>query len=104
MTEPASREEFERLFQEQSVIAGFGVDVAMSQPCPFCAAPGFIDMHVLEVKETLTSRDFTCTGCGLAVRFLVTENGANVVIEMVQVGGPPPPAWMEAPPRRLEDA
>jgi hypothetical protein len=102
MREPQSLEEYGQRFNANQRVTGMGPDVTMHAPCPFCAAPSFLAWKVVETEEVLAGRSATCRECGRTARYDATTSPNRLVqLELVQVAGPPPPSWMDPPPRRV---
>ena len=100
--ECTSWDDFNTRFAAAQHIEGFGMDTTMHVPCAFCAAPDFMIYPLLEL-QTITSRIHICKACGRAGKFLyqpLPQGGTQM--ELVQTGGPNPPAWMTPAPRRVE--
>lgn len=107
MSQPATREEYEARFAANQVVDGFGLDVHMVTPCPFCAAPGWATWYPageLAGKPSIDAQmeqNQTCRECGRSARAIITRTAGGVSAEFVQTGGPPSPAWLDPPPRRI---
>lgn len=68
---PGSVEEYERLSTANLRYEGHGFDTTMVIPCPFCAAPDFHRVLIINSHEDL-SREATCVHCGRSARMLIT--------------------------------
>jgi hypothetical protein len=101
MADPATRDEFGLLFAENTMVSGEGLDTTQHMPCPFCAAPDFLIVKIVEFGQEDTG-PFECGSCGRSGRFVVDRETEAVRMEFVQTGGEPPPAWMAPPPKREE--
>lgn len=97
---PGSVEEYERLSTANLRYEGHGFDTTMVIPCPFCAAPDFHRVLIINSHEDL-SREATCVHCGRSARMLITAAPGVTSGELVQTGGEDPPEWMQPWPRRM---
>lgn len=97
---PSSVEEYERLSMANLRYEGYGFDTTMVMPCPFCAAPDFHTVLLINSHEEL-AREATCAHCGRSARMLLTSSGGATTGELVQTGGDDPPEWMAPWPRRV---
>jgi hypothetical protein len=94
---PQTREEFEARFAANHRVSGYGMDVTVHQPCPFCGAPDFLTYRILETHKALAA--FTvCGECGRGMRAIVDAGPYGTSFEFVQTAGDDPPPW--APMRR----
>ena len=93
MAEPTSMEEYAARFHANEKMEGFGFDVSVHMPCPFCAAPGWLVYRVIEVEQAI-ARPSLCRECGRSARALVRREQDSVEFEMVQIGGPEQPEWL----------
>lgn len=82
-------EEYNRLQHERSRIEGFGFEVTVTAPCPFCCAPNFHSYRALEVAKE-SGKEHVCKECGRGAMHLMTEYANGTTIEMVQTRGPDP--------------
>jgi hypothetical protein len=90
VSDPATREEYDRLSHENNRIEGFGnVHVA----CPFCAAAENCVYELLEVEQAL-ERGATCAQCGRSWKGIVHRDEGGVGFEIAQTGGSDPPAYL----------
>lgn len=108
MADPANKDEYLALFNENTVIEGFGLDVTMRQPCPFCASPDFLALRptdgILNDAPNIDaqmSADTTCESCGRSAKAIVKRDENGVSFEVVQTGGDDPPEWLTPPMRRV---
>lgn len=88
---------YNQKFTENTKLSGYGADVRMHWPCPFCAAPDFVEFRILEQME-VTSTVHTCVWCGRGARIIYTIQDGNTSFEIVQTGGEDPPDYL--PPMR----
>ncbi len=102
MSEPQNAKEYLERFNANYRMWGRGIgNVHQSLPCPFCAAPDFMVFELLEAED-IFKRSATCQECGRSAKALFTDLPNGKLFEIVQTGGPPPPAWLSPPMRRLE--
>lgn len=101
VSDPASADEYLRLFHERLRTSGFGFEVTQHSPCPFCAAADWMVCRILDVEDRMRGGAITCSECGRTGRFLVERTAAGLQFEFVQTGGPDPAPWLEPKPRRL---
>jgi hypothetical protein len=101
MPDPTSPEDFEARHAVAYIVTGNGTNRTRHVPCPFCAAADWMVYNDPEARRTMT-REHECQVCGRRARFEIVrlEDGTRTA-ELVQTGGPDPPAWM-VPPRRVE--
>jgi len=100
MPEPRDKAEYLRLFEQNTKIKGFGLNVSQEVPCPFCAAPGFMEYRIIDCEEMM-SQEHVCKECGRGSKalFRVTLNTKS--FEFVQTQGPDQPAWLLPSMRRI---
>lgn len=100
MTQPTTREEYDRRFAENSRLEGFGIgNVTQHMPCPFCAAPDFMVHKILDV-EAVMSKGAVCTECGRGLRAIFHRTPESVSFELVQTVGEDAPSYL--PPIRRD--
>ena len=99
--EPQNIIEFNARFAEAQKISGWGVDVTMHMPCPFCAKSDFLVGKVLAIEEAL-EKGAVCRGCGRGARAVFTRGNGTIRFEIVQTVGPDQPEWMEPKMRRFD--
>jgi hypothetical protein len=99
VTEPASKEEYEKKIQEGTSISDSGMGTTMSVPCPFCGEPHFMSWKILEVNDAL-QKGSVCRFCERGMRGLVVplEHG-GVRVTLYQTSGSDPSAWVPRLPR-----
>lgn len=97
--EPTSMEEYTRRFSVNAEVTGFGADVTQHFPCPFCAAPGFMQIKPMELamKDEATF-EATCKHCGRSGRMPFKRGSLGSSMQFEQTGGPDPPPWLQPPP------
>lgn len=82
---------------------GYGAEVSSVEPCPFCGASDFLVLRLGDLPASAdVGHDGLCRLCGREARYVVTLTLHGMEVELVQTGGPPPPAWYEPAPRRLD--
>jgi hypothetical protein len=88
-----SFEQYKAKFFESQRITGYGLEVTMHIPCPFCAHPDFLIHKILDTEAAYRA-GATCKNCARGARgiFRHTEQG-GVCAEFVQTAGEDPPAW-----------
>jgi hypothetical protein len=79
-------DEYNRIQQERSKIDGFGFDVTVTSPCPFCCAPDFNTYKALEVEKQ-SGKEVVCKSCGRGIMHLMKHDAHGTTIEMVQTRG-----------------
>jgi hypothetical protein len=94
MSDPISAAEYNERFQANVRVEGFGLEVTMHMPCPFCAAPDFMVYKVLSTEEAMKSGG-SCKQCGRSAAALFDRTPDRIRFSIVQTGGPDQPAWME---------
>jgi hypothetical protein len=98
---PKSKAEYEAAFHANERVTGYGINVTIHMPCPFCAAPEFIVYRVLEVVDAL-AKGAVCTACNRGMKGITVIRDAGTSTEFVQTCGDPPPPWVVAM-RRTEE-
>lgn len=98
-------------FHRQAKVEGYGLDVTQHMPCPWCCYPDFMLLRPAAgiapgddratVQEEMAT-EHRCVRCGRSGKNLIERDEGGVKFEFVQTGGPPPPEWLEPPPRRVE--
>jgi hypothetical protein len=100
MAEPKDYDEYLKRLNENTKMEGFGFEVTMTVPCPFCAAPDFQKYLILEVEEAM-AKDTTCKECGRSAKAIYHRSPGSTSFEVVQTGGPDQPEWLKPKMRRL---
>jgi hypothetical protein len=100
VAEPKDYDEYLKRFFQNNKIEGFGLDVTMRMPCPFCAAVDFMVYAVLNAEDAMT-RGATCKECNRGARAIFKRMGGSVSFELAQTEGREQPAWLEPKMRRL---
>lgn len=107
MSQPQNYDEYLKRSKANQRLTGHFFETAMVLPCPFCAAPDFLEARIVDEafllgreREAPMARALmagrTCRECGRSAKAIVTHEGAGVRIEVVQSGGDPLPAWLPA--------
>lgn len=94
----AQQQEFEAYNAAQAAayfIEGFGFEVTIHSPCPFCSHPDFHVYRVLEVEQEI-GKEHVCRHCGRGSKTeYVQRDESQTVIRMVQTRGDDPPAFLK---------
>ena len=93
MPDPRTLDEFNARAAQSMRMEGTGLETAQVYCCPFCAAPDWAIIKVIET-DTELPKERGCSECGRTGKFIIHSDGANVSIDFVQVGGPPPPDYL----------
>lgn len=104
MSDPATLEEYNALQQQHAKIDGFGFEVTMTIPCPFCCEPGFCTYFVLKDMEQVMQRENVCKACGrgmVAVFDRQGPHGEQVTMHLYQTCGADPASYLAAMPRAM---
>jgi hypothetical protein len=88
-----TKTEYEAKFTRNQSISGYGLDVTMHMPCPFCATTGWMVYKILEMEE-VSSREHVCSECGRGARMIYTHSGSSTSFEVVQTRGDDPPDYL----------
>lgn len=109
MSAPTTSEEYTARFSLNMRTSGCGVrGVTQHFPCPFCAAPDWYVVKIIDfgpppnVYGATEAGPFTCAECGRSGKFIHNRQPGSVTSEFVQTGGDDPPPFMTPPPRRVE--
>lgn len=100
--DPASKAEYDRLYNRRTKYTGRGVETAVSFPCPFCCEPDWLVTRVLESRDAM-SKGAVCKACGRGCRAIVQGEAlrGSLQFEFVQTCGDDPPSYLP-PIRRVE--
>ena len=90
---PRNYEEYLNRFRTNQRVVGFGLEVRMHVPCPFCAAPDWMVHEVLLTQEAMAT-GAVCTECGRGAKAVFSEINGNTFIEVVQTAGTVQPDWL----------
>lgn len=99
MADPATLEEYQRLFVERTRYEGNGFDTTAISPCPFCCAAEHMRVRVLD-SEAAFEKGASCVECGRSWRAVMDRSTGGLSFEIVQTGGPDPAPYLP-PMRRL---
>ena len=98
---PTNMTEFAIRFHSNEKITGAGLgNIFCHWPCPFCGAPEFMVWEILDARIVMET-GARCRECGRSAKGIATDHHGGVHIEIVQIGGPPQPEWLEPKMRRL---
>ncbi len=91
-------EEYHKRFMESQRVEGYGPEMKIHVPCPFCAAPDIMIHTLMETHEAYANGG-KCQECGRSFRAVYSggEPG-KIAFEIVQTGGDDPPDFL--PPMR----
>lgn len=98
--QPSSREEYDARVTANTRITGFGAEVVTHMPCPFCGAPDFAELPILDPRTPM-EEGRTCSDCGRSSKAIFHDAPGMVRFEFVQTGGPDPDEWVPTM-RRVE--
>ncbi len=101
MNTPTTMAEYTKRFMENERIEGAGPTTTIVMPCPFCAAPDFMRLPMLD-SETAMASGAMCRECGRSARTLFDKRGGETRAELVQTGGLDQPEWLTPKMRRVE--
>lgn len=96
---PRNQEEFNARYMANCSVTGYGLEVAQNMACPFCAAPGFMTMPIMDATQAM-EKGGECQECGRAMKAIVVRDDHGVRFEMIQTAGDPAPEWMQPQMRR----
>jgi hypothetical protein len=105
--DPRTKAEYERRYNANSRVEGFGLTTAQVVPCPFCGAPEWSRWVIAELalndyKPMREER--RCRECGRSARMEVRRDAGSLTSELVQTGGPDPAEYLRPWPRRDDPA
>ncbi len=90
MSECKSFDDYKAKFTANQAIMGFGLDVGMSVPSPFCAEPHFIDHLIVDTRQAYQA-GAVCKSCGRGARGIFSDlPGGGVQCEFLQTRGAEP--------------
>lgn len=98
---PTNMDELNARFMQNHSITGFGPAIAISVPCPLCAAAGWAEHKLLEMQEVL-SKEHTCKECGRSFKMIFDEQPHSTSFEIVQTAGDDQPEWFPLKIRRVD--
>jgi len=91
------KEAYEKKFAENQKITGYGMDVTIHMPCPFCAAAEWMVFKILE-QEEVSSREHVCSACSRGAKMIYKHKEEGISFEVVQTRGDDGPDFL--PPMR----
>jgi hypothetical protein len=96
MSEPATVEEYAERYHASWRVSGYGIEgVTNHFPCPFCAAPDWLVVRVIDFEQT--TDPIECSECGRSARHVFDRGDGGVLMSVVQTDGPDPPEWVPIP-------
>lgn len=96
---PQSLDEYNHRYSQNFRVTGFGLDVTNHFPCPFCAAPDWYVVRLLDFGRD--SPNLTCRHCGRSGQLQYAELvGGGSHMRFVQTGGDDAPEWLTPAPQR----
>ena len=95
-----NKQEYEAKFHANEKITGYGSEVTMHMPCPFCAEPDFITHRVIDSEEAY-EKGAVCKYCKRGAKAIFKHTAGGVEFEFVQTVGDPIPDYLP-PMRRVE--
>ncbi len=99
MKDPPDLESYLKRYHLGSKVEGYGIDVRITSPCPFCAAPDWMTWKLLGVRQTM-EKGAVCRECGRGARAIFAQSPGSIQFELVQTCGVDPPAYLEPKMRR----
>ena len=93
-------DEYAARFHANQRVEGFGIDVCMHVPCPFCAAPDWLVHPILLTQEAMGD-GAVCRECGRGAKAVFSEHHDCTFIELVQTVGTAQPVWLRPQLRDL---
>lgn len=102
MPDPTTLDELNARIQANMRIEGYGLETRTVLTCPFCGAP---DWMVYPITAGLNDYadlavPHTCKACQRSAKLVTKRLDGGVSQELVQTGGPEPPAFFKPKPRR----
>ena len=95
-----TKDEFERRFQANYLIDGFGFDrMTIHSPCPFCAAPDF-HVYKLDTMMAVMGKETVCKECGRGFRVDWQDEPSVTTGHFGQTSGDDPPDYITIPRAR----
>lgn len=98
--EPQNMVEFAARYALNTRITGYGMNVMLHHPCPFCAAPEWV-AHYLQQTEAVLNQPHYCATCKRSACVVFRSLGSATELELVQTEGPDVPSWFQPKPRRV---
>lgn len=100
MTHPTSMQEYTERFAKNGRMEGFGLSTKTIMPCPFCAAPDWMAIPIMD-PETAMKKGAECKECKRSARAIFSKTLGGVSFAIVQSGGPDQPEWLEPKMRKV---
>lgn len=100
-TQPNSLSEYQERVITNTKIDGFGIETNCTIPCPFCAAPDFLNYKVLDADKMLLEPQ-TCKECNRGCKIIKEVKPGSIEFEFVQTSGPEQPEWLIPKMRRID--
>lgn len=94
-----TKEEYEKRYHDNYRLEGFGLDMKVHQPCPFCAASDF-HVYRLDQLQEVTSKETICKECGRGFRVDWKNDPTTTTGAFVQTCGDDPPDYVPIPRAR----
>lgn len=93
MAEPTSEKEYNERCIANARTSGFGLDVTQHFPCPFCSAPEWLAVKILQFEQ-VAAEAHLCGECGRSGKILFKRSENSTSFEFVQTAGPDPAPWV----------
>jgi hypothetical protein len=93
-----TKEELERRFKENYRIEGFGLDMTIHSPCPFCGAADFLTYKFWKFSQELT-KETVCRDCGRGLLGIIKRAQGSIILEVEQTRGDDAPPYIPIPKR-----
>ena len=91
-----SRDEYEKRYNDNYRLEGYGLTMLVHSPCPFCAAPDF-NVYTLDKMQEATCKETVCRECGRGLRIDYADDGTTLSSRMMQTCGEPGPSYVPIP-------
>lgn len=95
-----NKQEYEAKFHANEKITGYGMEVTMHMPCPFCAEADFMVFRIVDTEEA-HKKGAICKHCGRGAKAIFKHPVGGIEFEFVQTVGDPIPDYLP-PMRRVE--
>ena len=93
MPDPKTPADYERRYKENLRTVGHGNETANKFPCPFCAAPDWATIRIVDSQEEL-QKQRGCRECGRVGKFVMNVSPQSITMQFVQISGDDPPEYM----------
>lgn len=98
MADPKTKAEFESLYHSNARVSGYGALVTQHLPCPFCAAPDWLDVPIaklaLEGSQKVFGTPRTCVECKRTAKVLVAETASMTSMRLLLIEGDEPAEYL----------